>query len=497
MTSTVPLHDNTTMNRVTGHTPSWISGLLPPVLLIALSLLAIPGFTGDDSFIHFTYARNLLERGVIGYNTAAHTYGSTSLLWVFLCAAGSLVVRDLPLTGILLSGLFFLGSAILFTRYLSIKLGLSGFELLCGTILYCANAVLFRWVLSGMETMMVLFLLTVILNFWHEGHPVRLALLTLVGVLARPEFLLLPVAYGVVTFRRTFREASLKPYWVITLVLLGAWTLLTYSYFGSIFPLTAVKTGSGFTRSTLGGFVAIVGGMYPEMIILLVVLIFTRRIGRDFYRALPAVEKVLVVFSCGVFAGYLISGTTVISRYVLLVHPILILIVVRTFLDPALKRRFPVLAAGVLTAQLILFVGLHYGAVRSNIEGFQKTYSALGEQIVRSDDADTGAVMLVDVGIAAYYSRRPVIDLLGLTSRHMYEAGTRDDGIILSRYRPRYAVVRIENPNIDSCTARWKSMAADLASVTELRHDRIGPLGILAGRADSFDVYLVGLDYRK
>ena len=269
------------MNRIRfGIPPHWIAGLLLPAGIIVINLLVIPGFTGDDSYIHFSYARNLIERGVIGYNSGIPSYGSTSILWVLLCAGGSLVVADIPLAGRILSGLFFTGSVFLFVRYLSKHLAMTSGEIFSSSLLYCADAVVFRWILSGMETTMVLFAGTALLNFWREDRPLRLSFLTVAAVLARPEFLLLPVAHAVLTVRGSARRPALGRYVLVTALLLGGWFWWAHWYFGSFLPSTAVKAGSGITRASLTGFGAILAGMYPEMIVLAAVLIVTRRIGR-------------------------------------------------------------------------------------------------------------------------------------------------------------------------------------------------------------------------
>jgi len=485
------------MNRIRFNLPAtWVPGLLLPCVVIVISLLTIPGFTGDDSYIHFTYARNLIERGVIGYNTSVPSYGSTSILWVLLCAGLSLLTGNIPITGQVLSGLFFIASVFLFVRYLSKHLEMVPREIFFGSLLYCANAVLFRWILSGMETTMVLFTGTLLLSVWREDRPVLLSFVTVAAVLARPEFLLLPVAHLVLTLRTSLRSPHGRKYLLITAVLLACWFGWTYSYFGAFLPSTAVKAGSGITRASLTGFGTILAGMYPEMIVLVIILAVSRQIGRAFLAALPYQEKVLGLCSSGVLIVYALSGTTVISRYILFVHPILVILLIRALWSPGLRRWIPEFAVGVLIVQLCLFMVLHERAIRSNIEGFQRVYADFGTRILRSAASDTGAVMLVDVGILAYTSRRPVIDLLGLTSRHIYEAGTRDDAVILGRYHPRYAVVRLESASIDSCVSRWKVLGGDLDGVEELGHERIGPLGILAGGAASYEVYLIAMRYR-
>ncbi|HTO94412.1 MAG TPA: hypothetical protein VMM80_08550, partial [Bacteroidota bacterium] len=450
-----------------------------PAALIALNLLLIPGYTGDDAFIHFTYARNLAAHGVVGYNTTYPTYGSTSILWVFACAAFSLLSGDVVLTGRVLSALLTVGSAAIFAGYLSGTLRLPGRCVLAGMVIYLVNAVMFRWMMTGMETGLTLLMVVLILRFWSPAHPLRNALLTIAAYLDRPEFILIPLAYAVTLAlrRREGVRGEAAYYFPATALLFACWFLAASLYFHTPLPLTSFKTGSLFDAESLRRFAAVAGGMYPDLLVLVLLAALAGYFSRESWRGIPPAEALLFAFSVLVSGMYALKGTNMISRYLLITHPAAVLLVVRFIAPVAGGRRLSLAAFGVALVQTVLFLTLHIGPIRSFVGGFQSVYTSLGREL--ETERDTGSVMVADVGIVGYYSRRELIDVAGLVSTHTREAGTAAEGALIDRYRPRYVIERLASPAIDSCVAAWKAATPELTGAAELRHERIGRLGVM------------------
>ena len=124
--------------------------------LISMSQKTEVGPTLDDSWIHYQFARNLVEYGEISFNAGTWSAGTTSLLWDLILALGILlglpVVHFSIAIGILLY--FILGQQIytIFKSYLwerdwSLVLAIL-VVLLTGNVLWFA--------LSGMETLLLL-----------------------------------------------------------------------------------------------------------------------------------------------------------------------------------------------------------------------------------------------------------------------------------------------------------------------------------------------------
>ncbi|WP_290664996.1 hypothetical protein, partial [Ignavibacterium sp.] len=52
-------------------------------LPVLIAIIFMPGFMGDDTFIHVGFIKGLLETGKFTF-TGNETYGTTSPLWVIL-----------------------------------------------------------------------------------------------------------------------------------------------------------------------------------------------------------------------------------------------------------------------------------------------------------------------------------------------------------------------------------------------------------------------------
>ncbi|HUI09911.1 MAG TPA: hypothetical protein VL221_06265 [Bacteroidota bacterium] len=478
-----------------------------PAALIALNLLVIPGYTGDDAFIHFTFARNLATHGVFGYNTPYPSYGSTSILWVIVCAGFSLLTGNVVLTGRVLSALLTVGSAALFAGYLSTKLRLPLRGVLAGLAIYLVNAVMFRWMMTGMETGLTLFVAVLILRSWSTAHSLRNALLSLTAFLDRPEFILIPLACAIaLSFRRggkSYQDPGARQtpgtgwnaaaYFAVTAILFACWFMAASLYFHAFLPMTSFKTGSLFDAESLYRFTAVVGGTYPDLLLLAGFLVITGHFSRQVFRGIPPGEALFFVFSVLLLGMYALKGTNMISRYLLIIHPAAALLMVRLLASAGARRWLPRAAIGIGVVQAALFLTLHLEPIRAFVSGFQSVYASMGRELGAAPD--TGSVMVADVGIVGYYSGRPIIDTGGLVSIHTREAGTAADTALIARYRPRFVIARRATPGIDSCAASWKASAPALAAVAPLRHERIGRLGTMGREGDAYDVYLLRLSW--
>ena len=142
-----------------------------------------------------------------------------------------------------------------------------------------------------------------------------------------------------------------------------------------------------------------------------------------------------------------------------------------------------------------VFLMVHAPHMRSFVDGFQQTYTELGKRIERLEPADSGAVMVADVGIVGYYSRRPVIDLSGLTSSHIYDAGTREDSVLVERYHPRFVIVRNARSQIPGYKEMLSRVALHPAAVRIVHQRNIPPLGVMSDPEQSWQVVLFEVTY--
>ena len=281
----------------------------------------MPEYTGDDAYIHFTYVRNVVETGHVSYNDlSTHSYGSSSILWVLLGSLASLAFRDIPLVMRLLSAVFFVLSVLIMERYLRREFSLTVLQQLSALAVLVFNAVLFRWIVTGMETGLILLVVSLFLLFWSPERPVIGGILCLAAYLTRPEFAFLPLAIIVasaVDGKSAVRRNARVIVWTIVFSLV--WFLAARMYFGMALPLTAVKSEYFPDLDSLMRFLKVVMGSYPDLLLLILLAAIPGKQGKGIYRSLPFVERVLVLFSIAVLVFYVATGTSVISRYLLVV----------------------------------------------------------------------------------------------------------------------------------------------------------------------------------
>ena len=471
--------------------------VLLPLSLLLLNLLIMPEYTGDDAYIHFTYVRNVVESGQVTYNDpSTRSFGSSSILWVLLGSLASLAFRDIPLVMRLLSAVFFLLSVLIMERYLRREFSLTLLQQLSALAVLVFNAILFRWMLTGMETGLVLLVVSLFLLFWDPERPVIGGILCLAAYLTRPEFALLPVAIIVasaVDGKSAIRKNAGVIVWTIVFYLV--WFLAARMYFGIALPLTAAKSEHFPDILSLMRFLKVVIGSYPDLLLLILLASIPGKQGKGMYRSLPFAEKGLILFSLAVLFFYLVTGTAVISRYLLVVYIPLVLIALRSLERHTRGHWVPRLLPAVVIIQAFLFLHFHYGPIQSFVNGFQPTYAALGRMLTEKTPQDTARVMLSDVGIIGYYSRRPIIDRAGLTTRHVYEAGTYDEGVLTGRYHPRYIVAKMNTAGIGEWMLRLRKASSEVKDIVPLYHATIGPLGVFSPPGEAWEVYLVEVRY--
>jgi hypothetical protein len=99
------------------------------------------------------------------------------------------------------------------------------------------------------------------------------------------------------------------------------------------------------------------------------------------------------------------------------------------------------------------------------------------------------------VGLVGFYSRRPVIDLAGLTSSHVYVAGTRSDSVLIARYRPRFVILRDPGTGIPAYHAMLSRVASHPGGVQILLRRSMPSLGVMADPAQWWQVVLFEVEY--
>jgi hypothetical protein len=125
-----------------------------------------PGMPLDDTWIHFTFARNLSQYGSFGLNPGEFSGGATSPLWVLILALAYGLTHQMFFSALALGALFTLLTALSvyhlvcdLTKNKNVSFFAAAFSLVSGRFLWGS--------FSGMEVPLFAFL-TVQAIYWHQ-----------------------------------------------------------------------------------------------------------------------------------------------------------------------------------------------------------------------------------------------------------------------------------------------------------------------------------------
>ena len=214
----------------------------PPVIAAAAALvvctpfaLAWTGVHWDDAYIFFRYAENLAAGHGLAFNPGRPSAGVTSLLWTALLALFARLAgpEQLPLFAKLAGLVCYAGACALTADAVRRWSGVAGTGIVAGLLL-AANPLGVVLAVSGMDTGLALLLTAGLLRHWSRfgaSRPFETGLLLGVLALARPDGLLLTVvAGGVVVSARYLRSSDTTGRRILSagggLALLGAGAVL-------------------------------------------------------------------------------------------------------------------------------------------------------------------------------------------------------------------------------------------------------------------------------
>jgi len=419
------------------------------LLLVAAAAALLPflEYLTDDSFIHFQFAKHLVQGKGFSFNAGEPTYGATSPLWVFLLALAGKILpigvaaphdpSSMPALAWVGKGygvLFHLASIVILVL-LSKRLGWDDRTSLALGLLMASQAWAMRWALSAMETPLAAACVSLALyglagvlirgrSGWMAGIALGLA------ALARPECYLLAaiatLSVGVGAEKRARR--ALEVLAGFSLVVLP-WLVTAWRWFHTLLPNTAAaKAGAALRPGLLvAAFhavfqVELVADALPLALFLLVLAFGNRS------NALPAARgRRLFWLTCAAWPALLVlsfalQGVQVVSRYLVPATPCVLLLGVASFrwvVATSFPKRYGTALAIFLAAFVIqngIFTALvSVPSTRAHTRGLFSSLVSTG--IWARDRTPAGAYFAVaDIGAFGYYSERRVLDLYGLVT---------------------------------------------------------------------------------
>ena len=468
--------------------------LLAMALLAArVALLGSPFLLLDDAFISFRYAGNLVAGQGLVFNPGERVEGYTNFLWTVLLAACHRAGLDMPAMSVVFALLAALGTIVLLAALARALLGgAPAWVVAAPALLFAATAATTRFVLSGMETALFVFLVTLglYLALAVRGRPLATGAVFALAAMTRPE--------GILYFALVVLDLSLVPPPPASrrlaaaataaggfLVLYAPYFAWRYAYYGYLLPNTfyAKATGTGGPLAARGlellPVVIRAASLEAPLLLALAVLPALARDPR--WRLLAA-----VVVATGLYF-VLIGGDFLFffgPRFLLPALPPLLLCAalgLHRIVGPAGRSRGRALLGAVLVVALAGNAAWYSWPARfdrlRDVSLLNRSWTAVGHWL----ESHTPAGAIVAVGAAGripYYSGRRTIDILGLTDLHIAHLEMppgggipghekSDPGYVLSR-RPDYIVFARLDPGGRPLMGHWDRVRDELDAGYEM-----------------------------
>ena len=359
-------------------------------------------------------------------------------LWLFIVSAGGAVGLDLYTCAKCLD--LILAAAAIAAFFFLARRWLSGeFAALCATVTFASGAWFMRWAGSGMETSLTALLL--ILTFLrlarrdHFGATAFSAMLFLV----RPEACLLFPVLCFDALRTSGNRKSALPniFGMIAVyaVIVLPWLAYAKMIFGNIIPNTLRAKSSGqfsvgdvwITFLDYAKTLGLSDGIAVIVILICGAWIVAKRIrasenSEGTWRDAIAAMLWIVLLS----AVYCLKGVNIVSRYLLLFSPLLVLLAFQC--AQAVLRisgREHLVRSGLLALSLLIVSQNQIGyrivvlpGIKQFTKGMDETFIPIGKWLNANTTANS-TVIVGDIGAIGYYSERTVFDVAGLISPQM------------------------------------------------------------------------------
>jgi hypothetical protein len=411
------------------------------------------GFPLDDSWIHLHFARNLATGAGFAYNPGQPMSGSTAPLWTLLLGAGALVAGASLVMAKTVGVASGIGAALVVRRAAIAYGAAPSVALVAAVGLLWTGA--FAWgVLSGMEVTFAALLVAVALLALARDATWITAVAGALAALARPEAIVLTPLLALarpLTARRALLFVG------VTVVALAPFIAFSYATVGRPLPATAVA-------KVEGGLLGWLGGLREPAILTWVTR--PRDFAVEWLRWLVATHPLLPLALPAAFLAWRRCGRALgVVALALLAHPVAmallapyrgpafqegrystqllpVAIVVLAATTSKVFRPKPLVLALVLVVSIVALAPAaeRYAWGVQNINAMQVH---LGRWL-DAHAAPSATLAVNDIGAIAFFSRRPVLDLMGLVTPDILPyRRDGEHGIItyISQQCPEYVVI--------------------------------------------------------
>ncbi len=404
-------------------------------------------FIFDDALIYYRYIENFLNGNGLVYNKGERFNALTSPLYIYISLLVSLITGEVTLTQTVLSGSFLVLSSIMIILIFR-EIGMEKAGLIASIAIVSAK---YFYQVFGMETNLFIFLSLTCIYFYLKNN---IALLSAAGallLLARGEgiFLLGILLYFIYKEKKIrLRLKYLLPFAVI----IGGNILFYYLYYGQAIPHTFAAKVSQGSSGLWGRYSFITGieyllGMFNKQGFYIVILFFAAAVGLIKFHS-NKVLKILIIDSILLIIFYASLNIPNYHWYYSVMF--LTLFLLSSFGVCFLSEyiTFRSVKKSIISLVIILvfiYTGItHLEIVQLNKnEKPNQNYRYIGEWL-RNNTPESSKIAAVEVGHLGWYSKRYIIDILGLTNPHNAEyIGRREFSKWFEIYKPDYILMHV------------------------------------------------------
>lgn len=406
-------------------------------------------FEMDDALIYYRYLENAVTGNGLVYNPGVKFNGLTSPLYTYLSIPVAFLFKSIPLSQIIISGLFlFLSGVALIYAFRS---EVSETVLILLPLLLVVQT--YFYYTFGMESTLFLLLIILEIYFYRINHIGALSITSTLLLLTRGEslFLLIILAASYLIEKRPFPSWK---YFIIPFIILAAHYLFNYYYYGELMPATlSAKIGQG--KSGLWGapplflhnkkdYLRQFYGMNMALIGTMAALAFAGAI-----RSLKSNLGIICLVYFVLYNSFYLFLNIPNYHWYYLYDVLYLIILIGYGLDWVLaaitKLRFGnsrvvanIAIFGLLVAMVIAQAGwtLKSHSKLTRLEHYKETGLWL-----KANTSPEAKIAAVEIGTIGWYSKRYMIDILGLVNPYNADLiGKRDLSGWLKHYTPDYII---------------------------------------------------------
>ncbi|UCF05410.1 MAG: hypothetical protein JSV33_16115 [bacterium] len=412
--------------------------LILSVIVLVLFVLGIRIFyyIPDDTYITLRYARNVIDGKGFVFNEGERLEGYTNYLWLIILILIGKLGGSLPTAARTLSLIASCATLILagYIAWVHRPPRASGWSaalaVITAPLLLAASPPFLTWSLSGTEIPLFTFLLLLGVAFITTGRNTA-SVLVVFGLLGlvRPEGILFYILAGAILLDTKHRKGDVivQGAWIFALMY-APYLIWKWRYFGGLLPNTFYAKTGPIRIMTRNGMSYLLGFLARYGYFLVIGILMLHKHLRDQRRVTVPVFFILIHW-----AEVLILGGDWMPHYRLLLPTLPLIALVVSYglmkvgarsgdIGDGTKWRNPVpVVVTILVVLAMIPGGIGYDEFiyeRIVVGAYVRLGQVLGEIL-----PPTTSIALGSTGAIGFYSGLEIIDILGLTERHIAHEG--------------------------------------------------------------------------